>query len=339
MTDLASYISTEAGFKEAVRALDLHLKAQKFAELDNYLRGHMAIDRSSISQLCLKMPVNCAQFAPQSWTDLARGIVEANKDDGKVSAIGFDLTGHWEGEGPGFEVSIYSDKMGEGFYFSKQSHADLLAHAKYPTPWQGGFDHCDGFGPIKGLEALYSALYAYPNRDWSARDGRGSTAMPDGYMGYFLGLVFLHLRVQETFARELKHYGLPLEIPVLLGTHDFMGIFFPGHNVLINTTLALGAPSYEQIQIEKNIERLQQAKLYAAQQIDIMTKNWVTMRHVNGRDKSGKSQSMIESLEHSMNFILSMSKITPRKPFQKMEEAEFKSLMESYYKARLQRVA
>lgn len=337
MTNFTSYLSTAVGFKTISEALGYQLKAHKFTEVESYLRGHMAVDASLISQLCLKMPANSAHFDSQSWKNLGRDIVAANQDQGKVSAIGFDLTGHWEGEGPGFEVSLYGNEMTGDFHFSGQNHASLLAHAKYPTPWQGGFDHCDSFGPINGLEALYAALYAYPNRDWHPSADRPS-AIPDGYAGYFLGLVFLHLRVQETFVRELRQYGLPLAMPVLLGTHDFMGIFFPAYNVLMNTTIAQGIPSYDQIQLEKNVDRLRKAKAYAAQQIDEMTKNWVMLRHVKGHPRT-ENKPIADALESSINFTLSMGQITPVKPAQEMKEAEFKFLMESYYQARLQRVA
>lgn len=337
MDNLTSYLSTAVGFKTISEALGYQLKAQKFSEIESYLRGHMSVDGSPISQLCLRMPLNCAHFDPQSWKNLARDIVSADQGQGKVSAIGFDLTGHWEGEGPGFEVSLYGDEMTGDFRFSGQNHASLLAHANYPTPWQGGFDHCDGFGPIKGLEALYAALYAYPNRDWRPSADRPS-AMPDGFTGYFLGLVFLHLRVQQTFVRDLKQHGLPLAMPVLLGTHDFMGIFFPAYNVLMNTTIAQGIPSYDQIQLEKNVDRLRKAKAYAAEQIDEMTKNWVMLRHVNGHPRA-KNQQISDALASSINFTLSMGQIAPAKPIEEMKEAEFKFLMETYYQARLQRVA
>ena len=341
MTELKSYISKQEGFKNFVKALDSYLKAQKFSDLDRYLRHQMKDNPSPISQICLKLPANCAHFEPQAWKTLQRDIVSMSKGVDKIAAIGFDLTGHWEGEGPGFEVSFYENEVDKGFSFARQSHQEILDHAKYPAPWQGYFVECDSFGPIKGLEALLTALQAYPHRNWSAYDGRpkNKAAPPEGFVGYFLGLIFLHLRVQETFARELKQYGLPRAMPVLLGTHDFMGSFFSGYNVLMGTTIARDVISYEQIQAETKIKRRENAKSHAAEQIEAFTKNWVTLRHVNSGKQTEETKSYTEMLTASMRLSFSMSNVTPAKPIHEMKEAEFKYLMESYYQARMQRVS
>ena len=329
MSDFTSHLSTSDGFDAVTRSLDDYLKTQNFTALDSYLRGHMAVDGTSVSQLCLNMPADCAHFEPQAWKDLESIIVDANKDEGKVAAIGFDLTGHWESEGPGFEVCLYRNKLNDEFSFSMQSHTKLLSHAKYPTPWQGRFEDCDFFGPIKGLEALYAALSAYQDRDWRPSKTRMTT--PDGYTGYFLGLVFLHLRVQETFVRELRQYGLPLAIPVLLGTHDFMGGHFPAYNVLMNTTIAQNVISYEQVQIEKNLAGLKRAKAYTAEQIVNMTRTWVTLGELKARRRTETYESDLNILENMINWPLSQNEITPSKSIRDMNEAEFKSLMEAYY--------
>ena len=341
MADLTPHLSSKAGFENIVQAMNSYLKAQRFKELDSYLRGYMATDQSPISRMCLKMQPDCAHFGTEAWARVAREIVASSKGEDKVCAIGFDLTGHWEGEGPGFEVSVYGNKMIEAFHFSNQSHESLLAHAKYPTPWQGHFIDVDGFGPIKGLKALYAALYAYPHGGWYAHESsyRTDTTPPEGYVGYFLGLVFLHLRVQETFARELKQYGLPREMPVVLGTHAFMGIFFPGYNVLMNTTLARNVVSYEQIQIDQKHRNREYAKSQAAEQIEHMVKNWVTIRNVNQRARKDKAKSITDFLCGNIKFKLGGSNITLGKPVKDMDEGEFKRLMESYYQARLKRVS
>jgi len=116
-----------------------------------------------------------------------------------------------------------------------------------------------------------------------------------------------------------------------------MSMHFPAYNVLMNTTIAQNVISYEQIQTEKNLAGLKKAKAYAAEQIVIMTRTWVTLGKVKARRRTETYESDLNSLENMINWPLSQNEITPSKSIRDMNEAEFKSLMEAYYQTRLQR--
>lgn len=336
-SQLQIYIQTPENYDQMVQSFDAHLKAQEFVTLDKYLRDCLAHETSEVAKICREIPLGSVRFPQSAWEALHRDIVKYEGQGKDIAAIGFDLTGHWEGEGPGFEVSFYRNHISQDFSFGWKSHRDLLSVSKYPTPWQGCFLECHSFGPITGLEPLYEALYN--NRavtEWRPSQYQNGTAeyQPEDHAARFLGLFFLINQVQECFARELQDYGLPKALPVLLGTHDFLGTY-DGYNVVMSEKIARLSADYETIRAEDAIIALQRAKDYAAEQIEQYTYNWMALRNWNRKSEKGRETA--SNFEDMIMARMKLAGLNPVKPISDMDQAEFKSLMESYYRQRMAR--
>lgn len=321
MTDLNQYLSSPAGYKYLVDSFNTYLWTQQFTELDTYICAHLKQVDSPIAKLCLSVPLGSVHFNPNEWKTLQRDLIKTSEGSTKISAIGVDLTGHWDPPGPGFEVSFYEDEVDEGFIISKHSRQALIEASEYPPPWQAYFQRSISMGLIRGLEPVYDALNANRNDlDWSPPrpDAGYDSPIPDDFVAKFLGLYSLHNHVHETFARELASYGLPYSMPVLLGTHDFMG--FDVYNVLMSTYVPPNLPSYASI-IEDDAQHV---KKHTVKKIAEMTKTWVYIR-----------AGQLSTGELSMAHHLKLNGCSIPKPISQMSLNEFKSLMETYYKAKV----
>lgn len=194
----------EGYWEGLIRALDFDALA---ADLEGQIDDNPS-RFDSVSRAGLRSAVTIT-----GWEELAAEMASLNAKGERVTAIGIDLTGHCDGDEPGFETSFYSDRS---FAFSTATRDDLLAATgDYSTVWQGDFLECEDMLLCHGLAELRAAVRDYPGRYIQ------SGPLPEDFAGFTVALWVLYLRVHQTIAETLAARGLPQPMPVVVGEHDF----------------------------------------------------------------------------------------------------------------------
>ncbi len=251
MNNLSDFLSSESGKKELTDAFDMLLRKRKFSRLHDFLTMLLGLHQSNLTRVAKEALSASVYIAPKDWKRIHWGINTHSGNSNSVAAIGFDLTGHWNWHygtpGPGLELSYYKDEVDLGFRFSENSQEQILDAAQYPCPWQGCFTECEPFAPVYGLDDLNKALWAEKKRSSTHKTLAEEEQVEHDHVGFFLGVFTLHLRFQETLFRELNEYGLPRKMPVVVGTHDFVGRY-NGYNVFFCETVSDLGETYGNIQ-------------------------------------------------------------------------------------------
>lgn len=212
MTELEQILSTGEGRRALDRYFAGLIRALDFAALETELAMLLEEHPSAFAPLCRASMRESVEIV--GWERVHADILAMDRKGSRCTALGIDLTGHWEGEGPGFEVSLYDDGS---FAFSTASRAALLeASEGHATPWQGCFVEIETSLECRGLALLDGAIRAYPGRH-----AVPSEALPRDYAGFVIALWWLYLRVHQGVADALAHHGLPRAMPVLVDEHDF----------------------------------------------------------------------------------------------------------------------
>ncbi|MDH4744439.1 hypothetical protein OMP43_10470 [Sphingomonas sp. CBMAI 2297] len=212
MTELEQILSTGTGRRALDRYFAGLIRAPDFAALEAELSALLEEHPSAFAPLCRASVREGVEIV--GWERVHADILAMDRKGSRCTALGIDLTGHWEGEGPGFEVSLYDD---DSFAFSTASRETLLDACKgYPTPWQGCFAEIETPLECRGLVLLDGAIRAYPDRHTVP-----SGALPRDYAGFVIALWWLYLRVHQGVADALARHGLPRAMPVLVDEHDF----------------------------------------------------------------------------------------------------------------------
>ncbi len=209
-TELIQSLSNEPSRIQVEALLRGALREPAFAELDALLQAWIDEHPGPLTALCRDV----GDVAVTGWDALDAEIATLAARGTLCSAVGIDLTGHHIGDGPGFEVSLYSDKI---FAFSTSDRAAILAASENDGPeWQGCFEEIGHSLSCSGLEALHAAVSIHPQRLWLG-DGEMSADYPD----YFIGVWFLYLRVNQALAGAAEENRLPYPMPMLVSQHDF----------------------------------------------------------------------------------------------------------------------
>ena len=321
MTNLTELLSSKDGKEKYIKAFNHLLRSQNFEKAEALLRKSLQQDNSELAKLSLRALETECHFSPDDWDNISQHIVNYSKDKDLVGAVGFDLTGHWdyevEGGGPGFEVNFYPNDMTD-YKFSDMTHREILEKTqnnKYPD-WSGRFIGIELFGPIMGLDDLFKTL-------------RKSKDAPI----YLLGIFTLHLKVQQTFKKELDQYGLPQRLPVLLGTHDFIGRY-SGYNVIMNTKRTPYHTSYQEMVGKRRRAHLISLKKRAQSKIEACVTKWDDLRRNMAVDPDAH---FVKSFKAAIHYELSMAGVKLSKEIEDHNEMEFKQVMENLYNAILNR--
>ncbi|NPV25408.1 hypothetical protein [Bradyrhizobium aeschynomenes] len=186
--------------------------------LDSAMDGHP----STFSEICRATPQTAVSI--RGWDELYAQIESPSRRNYRCSAIEIDLSGHADREiapgliEPGFECSYFDDSM---YPFSMAEHHEMLARCKAGcVPWQGGFFDIDYALTCEGLGRLYAAILGYPHRYWRPRVSSGEAVPPD-FVSYTLACWFLYLRAHQAIWLKVSTRGLPQQVPVVVGQHDF----------------------------------------------------------------------------------------------------------------------
>jgi hypothetical protein len=195
---------------------------ENFAAAEHALESAMEEHPSSFSEICRATPQTAVSIC--GWDELYAQIESPSRKNHRCSAIEIDLSGHGNHEiaqgliEPGFECSYFDDSM---YPFSMAEHHEMLSRCKTGcVPWQGGFFDIDYALTCEGLGRLYAAILDYPHRHWRPRVAPGGSVPPD-FVYYTLACWFLYLRVHQAICLKLRTRGLPQQIPVVVGQHDF----------------------------------------------------------------------------------------------------------------------
>jgi hypothetical protein len=219
-TELIQSLGNEGARHQVETLLRTALREPAFGELDALLRAWIDEHPGPLTALCRDVgPVSVT-----GWDTLDADIAALAAKGTLCSAVGIDVTGHYEGEGPQFEVSLYSDKP---FPFSTSGRSAVLAACEtYGTVWQGAFEDLVHSLNCSGLEALHGGVANHPQRHWV-----GGVEMPEDFPDYFIGVWFLYLRVNEALAAAVEEGRLPYPMPMLVSEHDFGPWFETVHMV------------------------------------------------------------------------------------------------------------
>lgn len=209
-TELVQSLGNEGTRHQVETLLRSALREPALGELDALLRSWIDEHPGPLTALCRDV----GAVSITGWDALDADIAALAAKGTLCSAVGIDVTGHHEGYGPGFEVSLYSDKS---FSFSTSVRRSILAGCEfYGTAWQGAFEDIVHSLSCSGLEALHGGVANHPQRHWS-----GGSEIPDDYPDYFIGVWFLYLRVNEALAAAVADGCLPYPMPLLVSEHDF----------------------------------------------------------------------------------------------------------------------
>ena len=130
MTELEQILSTGEGRRALDRYFAGLIRALDFAALETELAMLLEEHPSAFAPLCRASMRESVEIV--GWERVHADILAMDRKGSRCTALGIDLTGHWEGEGPGFEVSLYDDGS---FAFSTASRAALLeASEGHATP-------------------------------------------------------------------------------------------------------------------------------------------------------------------------------------------------------------
>lgn len=202
---------TRRGLENGLREL---IRAGAFDELEERLTRWDDRHPSRFSPLWREVAAD--DVAITGWDQLHADIQELTDRGKQVTAVGIDLTGHAEGDGPAFEVSYYDDGP---YSFSTASRDDMLReNESYGTRWAGGFIDIESPLSCSGLERLHEAVMGYADRHWLPRRDE---APPTDFAGYTLAIWALYSRVHQAIKRALRKHGMPRPMPVLVEEHDF----------------------------------------------------------------------------------------------------------------------
>lgn len=209
-TELIHSLSSEGTRQQVEALLRSALREPALDELDALVMTWVEQHPGALTALCR----DAANVVVEGWQKLDADIAALAARGTLCSALGIDLTGHHEGDGPGLEVSLYSDKS---FPFSTSDRAALLAASENDgAAWQGCFEEVGHSLTCTGLEAVGAAMSSHPSRSWF-----GGGEMPDDYPDYFIALWFVYLRVNQAVAAAVGEDRLPYAMPVLVSEHDF----------------------------------------------------------------------------------------------------------------------
>ena len=209
-SELVQSLRNEGSQRQVESLLRSALREPAFGDLDALLRSWMDEHPGPLTALCRDVgPVSIT-----GWDALDADIAALAAKGTLCSAVGIDVTGHYEGDGPQFEVSLYSDTP---FPFSTSDRRTILAACEsYGTVWQGAFEDIVHALRCSGLEALHGGVADHPQRHWF-----GGSDMPDDFPDYFIGVWFLYLRINEALAAAVEEGRLPYPMPLLVSEHDF----------------------------------------------------------------------------------------------------------------------
>lgn len=214
---LPKLLGDRDGEREFERAMAGNIRADNFIPMQDYLRKGLIFYQSEFAPIC--NAITPASVRLTGWENIYKEIVRYNGSATPCTAIGIDLTSHWDGPEPGFEISYYAQDA-----FKTQSRAAILAECQnYGTVWQGCFMEC-GYGlELKGLSDLYAALKSFEATDacnWRYNN-KDAVECPLPVVGYHQARWYLYAVVHEAIARDIAGLGLPAPMPVIVSEHDF----------------------------------------------------------------------------------------------------------------------
>ncbi|WP_371395419.1 hypothetical protein [Fretibacter rubidus] len=211
MTDIAKLLGSREGEREFERAMAGNIRAGNFGPICDYILKALSHYGSPFATLCKATTSNTVTLS--GWEIIWKDIVKYSGQSQKCTALGIDLTGHYDGPEPGFEISYYNQSE-----FTTVGRDALLAECEsYGTFWQGGFMDCGWGLDVAGLAPLYAMIRA---TDVSHHYYGKGDAGPD-FIGFTLAQWYLYAIVHEVIARDIRRLGLPAAMPVIISEHDF----------------------------------------------------------------------------------------------------------------------
>lgn len=258
------------------------------------------------------------------WEAISGALVRFDAKGVRITALGLNITGHNEGPDPMLEIAFYDDGS---FPFSRGLDDLRRACDVDPHPWQGCFIDVGGLMTVRGMNALYGLIASYPHRYEPARPG----AAPKDYDGFSAALWYLYFRIHHAVARDAGKAGLPFAMPVVVGEHDF-GPSFTGAYPAIASGKRLGEGEKAERERAKRAlaayDRHTEEMIAELKRNRAELKNW---RESPGDDKRANYAAFIEVKEANRLSILELPKL---KPSWRMDEAEFRRLIDAVRAAR-----
>jgi len=302
-------------FEDFARA---SLVALDFAALDAFLLRWFRDNPSVFSAAALD--ARLSDLSITGWDEVG-GDIAAMEAEGTVpTALGINLTGHWEGDSPGFETALYDDKS---YNFSAHARDAMAAAASvYGAPWLGRFVDARSYLECRGIEALYAAIIGYDHRYWS-----GSGALPAGFVDFTMAHWLLHLRLCQAVQRDLAKRGLPRKMAVIVSEHDF-GPYF-GTAFIAEANAATRAATQGVIdgraeQGQQHYQDITHQMIAEFVERRSVVRNWLWFV------RPGKKKKAREMIEAHEDMILSDMPDRPAMPTWKMRDAEFREFVGAF---------
>ena len=338
MNALTATLSTRKGYDGLNAHFAALLKAHEFDDLERQLFSLMKGADWPIVALCQAIPLSACQFPEDLWDDLVREQILTDRRGTPIGAIGFDVTGHWEGPGPGFEVCYYAKSVDDGFAFADQTEESLREEAQHPTRWQGSAFKVDGLGPITGLDAIYQTLLSDRIADWYPGDPRRGSGqpMPVGFEGHFLAMWFLHLRLRQALVRDLTQFGLIRPMPILFGSHDFIGPADMDGAMICQTInrLILEPDVFEVLQARESAKALEARQQLAEEELAELIEGYTVIELLRDQGKRSAAMRYGNMLDSVIAMKTSSFEVDDIKPVATLSPPEFKAAMKRLYLAR-----
>lgn len=292
--------------------------ALDFAGLDAFLMRWFRDNVSAFSQAALNTEL--AGLSITGWDEVGGDIAALEAKGTAPTALGINLSGHWEGDGPGFETALYDD---QSYDFSAGNRDAMAAAASvYGAPWLGRFVDVGSYLECSGAEALYAAITGYEHRYWS-----GGGALPDAFVDFAMAHWLLHLRLCQAIERDVTRHGLPRKMAVIVSEHDFGPYFGTAFIAEANA----GARAATQAVVDG---RAEQGRQYYQDATHQMIAEFVERRSVMRNwlwfVRPGKKKKAREMIEAHEALILSDMPDRPATPTWKMCDAEFREFVGTF---------
>jgi hypothetical protein len=287
------------------------LVALDFDALDMFLSRWFRDNPSAFSQAALD--TRPADLSIEGWDEVG-GDIAAMEAKGTVpTALGINLTGHWEGEGPGFETALYDDKS---YDFSTGSRDAMAAAASvYGAPWLGRFVDVGAYLECRGMEQLYAAVTGYEHRYWA-----GGGPLPTGFVDFTMAHWLLHLRLCQAIQRDVARRGLPRKMAVIVSEHDFGPYFGTAFIAEAKASARAATQAVVDGRAEQGRQNYQDA---THQMIAEFVERRSVVRNWLWFVRPGKKKKAREMIEAQEAMILSDMPDRPAIPTWKMKDAEF----------------
>lgn len=286
---------------------------------------------SVFSDACLKLSALDLSFS--GWDGLFADWLVADNNGMKITGLGINISGHFEGLEPAFEVCFYSDTP---YPFSTVSISEIMQECKsYGAKWLGRFVASSHHLKVSGFSEIMAIrqpkYIEYTEQIPEDPDYKKS----NDYICFRLCDWIIYLRAMEALQRDIAKLGLPTKAPIVFSEHDFgpwVGTVFESPKVTGHT-----AESEEYLR-QKNIASELKKNEYIEEEIESFRDRYQSIRSIPQIFASSKRKKLKKSAAALLKSELAVKGIKISKPLDKINEREFEDLI-SQYRAKKQPVS